>query len=186
MADFSIAQKFVAQWEGGYTNDPTDPGGPTKYGVSLRWLKSLGADGDIDGDGDIDVDDVKALTREQAAALFKQRFWDAYSLGTLTDLVGFVCYDGMVNMGPAQIAKIMQRSYNACSTGDKLAVDGGFGPKTRAALLAMGDSKALLKESLDQRETFYRGLATKKPKVYGPFLKGWLNRTNALRKAIGV
>lgn len=82
MASFNKPHAFTAKWEGGYCNDPDDPGGATNYGISLRWLKSLGLNqGDIDRDGDIDASDIRALSKEQAAALFKEKFWDAYRLG---------------------------------------------------------------------------------------------------------
>lgn len=103
MAEFAVAHCFTAQWESGLINHPADPGGITNYGVSLRWLRSLGHDlGDIDGDGDIDADDVRALTREQAAALFKARFWDDYGLGSLPQATATCQYDCAVIPGRAR------------------------------------------------------------------------------------
>ena len=72
MANFNKAHKFVAKWEGGYVNDPDDPGGATNYGVSLRWLKSLGLDqGDIDHDGDLATIYYDAIVNTGAAQATK-------------------------------------------------------------------------------------------------------------------
>ena len=61
-----IAAEIVAR-EGGYVNDPDDPGGATKFGVTLATLQRLGID--KTGDGRVDVADVRALTRADAEAL---------------------------------------------------------------------------------------------------------------------
>ena len=164
---------------------PNDPGGITNYGVSLRWLKDLSLeDADIDRDGDIDADDVRALTSEQAAELFKAKFWDAYLLGGFSQKVATIWYDAIVNTGPSQATKFMQRACNTAFCAN-LAVDGIPGIKTRDALKTIGDDITLLTAALDEREDFYRNLASSKPS-YKPFLKGWLNRTKDLRRIVGL
>ena len=81
MGCFEKAHAFVARMEGGFVDDPADPGGTTNYGVSLRFLKSQGLEaGDIDGDGDIDADDIRALTPERAAGVLRRAFWDVFPL----------------------------------------------------------------------------------------------------------
>lgn len=188
MADFSKAQAFVAKWEGGFTDNRNDPGGATNYGVSLRWLKQVGPDagGDIDGDGDVDVADIKALTREGAARLFKEKFWDRYGLDHFSDGLALVLYDAIVNTGPAQGVIFAQRAYNALEPREKaLEVDGVIGPKTTAAFDEYGDTPSFLKACIDQRDKFYMNLARSKS-GYQVFLKGWLNRTADLRKVLGL
>ena len=186
MAVFRIAHEFTAKWEGGYSNDPDDPGGTTNYGVSLRWLKSLGLDqGDIDLDGDIDADDIRALGAEQAAALFKDKFWDALRLGDFQQDLATIYYDAAVNTGPAQATRFMQRGYNASFPTTRLAVDGVLGPLTRDALLYVGNNKSMLRACIDERDKFYRSLATSKPSM-NKFLRGWLNRTRDLRQYVRV
>lgn len=185
MADFSLAHDFTAQWEGGLTDHPADPGGITNFGVSLRWLRSLGHDlGDIDGDGDIDADDIRALTPQQAAELFKVKFWDAYNLSSLPQLIATIHYDCAVNTGPKQATFITQR---ACNTlvgpyGVKLAVDGALGPQTRK-FLTLHATSTLATAMIEQRKGFYINLAQDKPD-FAPFQRGWLNRANALQSYV--
>ena len=186
MANFNKAHKFTAKWEGGYSCDPDDPGGATNYGVSLRWLKSLGLDqGDIDHDGDIDADDIRALSAEQAAALFKDKFWDALRLGDFQQDLATIYYDAAVNTSPAQATRFMQRGYNSTFPAARLSVDGILGPLTRDALQFAGKNKALLRACIDERDKFYRSLTESKPSMT-KFLKGWLNRTKDLRMYVRV
>ena len=187
MAEFAVAHCFTAQWESGLINHPADPGGITNYGVSLRWLRSLGHDlGDIDGDGDIDADDVRALTREQAAALFKARFWDDYGLGYLPPATATCQYDCAVNTGPRQATLLTQQACNALvgNYGVKLAVDGVFGPATRT-FLTLHATPALLNAMLEQRARFYERLAAQRPPL-AVFLRGWLRRCTGLRRYLGL
>lgn len=185
-ANFEKAQAFVAEWEGGYCNHPDDPGGATNYGVSLRWLQSLPLSiGDINGDGKISVADIRQLTPEMAAELFRRQFWTPYHCDELPEYTACVYYDTIVNTGPSQAAKIMQRGYNACKPSTPLAVDGIAGPLTRASMKAMRDSSVFLVSCIDARDKFYTDLAAQKPK-FKSFLRGWLNRTKALRRFVGV
>lgn len=187
MSNFTWAHTFSARYEGGLSNHPNDPGGITNHGVSLRWLRSLGLDlGDIDGDGDIDADDIRALTKEQAARLFKMKFWDAYRLDDLPRLSAAAHYDCIMNTGPKQAALLTQRACNAFigPYGVKLAVDGAFGPKTRQFLKSY-TTPQLVGKMIELRENFYRSLCAAKPN-FMPFRKGWLNRCKGLREYLGA
>ena len=68
---YSMEQQCALDWifwaEGGYVDDPDDPGGATRFGISLRLLKKMGKLGDIDGDGDIDADDIRRLSSDSAS-----------------------------------------------------------------------------------------------------------------------
>ena len=153
---FGFANAFTAKWEGGYVNHPNDPGGATNHGVSLRWLKNEGIDLefqlpfpiDHNGDGIIDILDIKALTKEQAAILFRVAFWDRLGLDALPTMAASVTYDAAVNTGRGQATRFLQRACNAFE-GERLVDDGALGPKTRARVKALAvDSKADLSLAL--------------------------------------
>ena len=67
-----ITEEIIAR-EGGYVNDPDDPGGATKYGVTLGTMRRLGLD--LDRDGQVTAADVKRLTRAQAADIFMEHYY---------------------------------------------------------------------------------------------------------------
>lgn len=185
MANFEIAHQFTARWEGGLTDHPADPGGITNFGVSLRWLRSLGHDlGDVDDDGDIDADDIRALTLDAAAQLFRIKFWEPYQLANLPQSIATIQYDCMVNTGPSQAARIAQRACNALvgPNGVKLAVDGIIGQKTRH-FLTQNATEKLVTAMIEQRKGFYLALVRDKPD-FAPFECGWINRTNALHSFV--
>ena len=183
---FDRANAFTAKWEGGYVNHPNDPGGATNHGVSLRWLKDEGID--VTGDGVIDINDIRALTVSKAAGLFLRGFWQPLRLDTFPPLTATVTYDAAVNTGRGQAAKFLQR---ACNTfpGGEISVDGAIGPRTRARVLALDEQDfALAIKCVEFREAFHNQLANNSPypdgRDYRDFLRGWLNRTAALRVLI--
>lgn len=189
MALFQIAHQFTARWEGGLTDHPSDPGGITHFGVSLRWLRSLGHDlgdlGDIDRDGDIDADDIRSLTMADAARLFRLKFWEPYGLEALPQLTATVHYDCVVNTGPHQATLLTQRACNSLvgPYGVKLVVDGIFGSQTRDFLTKYATPK-LATAMIEQRKGFYLALVRNKPAL-APFERGWINRANALQSFVG-
>ena len=69
-----IAKEIVGR-EGGYVNDPDDPGGATKFGVTIGTMRRLGMD--LDGDGQVTTHDVKALTQAQAVEIFVRDYFEA-------------------------------------------------------------------------------------------------------------
>jgi lysozyme family protein len=138
---FDKAILITLKHEGGFVNDPVDPGGATNWGMSIRFLTRDAGDGDGDGwldgdldhDGDIDVDDIKNMTVEQARKLYRIHFWDKYSYDSIIDFtVAARVFDMTVNMGPKQTGKIVQRALNEC--GQNVGVDGAIGKNTFAAI----------------------------------------------------
>ncbi|MBU1040136.1 MAG: hypothetical protein KKF77_03430 [Proteobacteria bacterium] len=181
-----IAAAFVQKWEGGFVDDPSDPGGATNFGVSLRWLRDIGID--VDGDGDVDADDVRALSPVQALGLFRQRFWDALSLDDVPGDPAVCIFDAAVNCGARRSVLLAQQVCNAY-TGNLIAEDGVFGPGTRARIQSicygMQAEDAFATRLLASRERFYHNLVEVKPEL-GKFLGGWKNRVNSLRQTLGV
>lgn len=73
--NFTRAMEFVIKWEGEkFTNNPADPGGATKYGVTLAALKAAGID--KNADGLINAEDVKQLELADAMAVYREKYWD--------------------------------------------------------------------------------------------------------------
>lgn len=202
---FDLAHAFTSLWEGGFVNHPSDPGGATNFGVSLRWLKNI--DYDVNGDGVVDINDIKDLTPEIAAFLFKQEFWDSLGLDILPPLTAMAIYDSAVNTGNRQAVKFLQRASNKLPfKGKRLHDDGLMGPLTSARILEQVSLKKYhetkehhecqdLKLGLmvvSEREYFHKGLANKSPfynrqgKIvdYRPFLRGWLNRCRGLKDSL--
>ena len=171
---FEAALAIVLAHEGGFVDDPADPGGATKFGVSLRTLRALGDLAfDLDVDGDLDADDIKALTPEAAGAFYRKHFWDRYGYGTIHDLhLAAKLFDLAVNMGPGPAHRCLQRALRACR--QPVTEDGILGPVTRQAVNAaefLGLFPALKSEAAG----FYRALAASDP-ARQKWLSGWLNR----------
>lgn len=126
----SIATEIVRR-EGGYVNDPDDPGGATNFGVTLNTMRGLGLD--LTGDGKVDIGDVKALSQEQAAAIYVRHYFEAPKIGLLPAPLHASVFDMQVNAG-ANAVKILQRLMAAF--GSPLKDDGAIGPQTAAAVTA--------------------------------------------------
>ena len=191
MADnFSIANKFTAQWEGGLTDHPADRGQITNYGVSLVFLSGL-AETQSHRDTlermgirlPITRNVIIDLNETQAASLFRWQFWDRLKLDLIPLRPAVVLYDAAVNSGPSQSVKLAQRGYNRCVTyGQPLVVDGIMGPATRAAM-QQADTDKCLTAMLDEREKFFKAIVDNNPSQQ-VFLRGWINRVDDLRRYV--
>lgn len=155
-----MAQDIVAR-EGGYVNDPADPGGPTKYGVTLATLRGLGVDNN--GDGRVDAADVAALTQDQAVTLFVNRYYLRPHLDLLPEPLQPPVFDMYVNAGSTAV-KILQRLLVA--RGAKIVVDGVIGAETLSAVKSaaadLGGEQLSYAYSIARRDFYYR-LADSRP-----------------------
>lgn len=125
-----IATEIVAR-EGGFVNDPDDPGGATNYGVTIHTMRALGID--LDRDGAVTISDVRALTREHAIEIFEKHYFEKPLIALLPPVLQASVFDMYVNAG-ANAVKILQRLLR--DMGHKIAVDGILGPKSIAAAQA--------------------------------------------------
>ena len=123
----AIAREIVSR-EGGYVNDPDDPGGATNHGVTIHTLRRLGLD--LDHDGDVDAADVKRLTLDQAVSIYKTHYYERPGIAKLPERLQASVFDMYVNAG-ANAVKILQRLLAAFD--EPVSVDGVIGPKTVAA-----------------------------------------------------
>lgn len=122
-----IATAIVAR-EGGYVNEPDDPGGATKYGVTIHTMRRLGLD--LTGDGQVDADDVQVLTRARAVSIFIEHYFRRPGLDRLPQPLQATVFDMYVNAG-ANAVKILQRLLVDMRI--PVTVDGVIGPQTVAA-----------------------------------------------------
>ena len=171
---FDKAFEYTQDWEGwsAYTNDKDDPGGPTKYGITLGTLK--GERFDVDRDGDVDADDVRSLTYEDAKAILIENYWSKMWCDKIeSERIAIKLFDCAVNMGPFRATKIAQEALNDLRCG--LVVDGRMGPKTLASLNG-ADEDVFFLFLVSRLEQYYVGL--NRPK----YQKGWLRRARTLPK----
>lgn len=154
-----IAAEIVAR-EGGYVNDPDDPGGATNYGVTIGTMRTLGLD--LNGDGRIDANDVKALSRDQAQQIFVEHYFRRPRLSDLPDAVQASVFDMYVNAG-ANAVKILQRLI--ARMGFSATADGVIGPQTLAAARAAAEAAPV--HFADAygiaRRNYYYSLADQRP-----------------------
>ena len=126
-----LAAEIVAR-EGGFVDDPDDPGGATNHGVTLATLRRLGLD--LTGDGKSDVQDLRRLTAAQARDIFIQHYFHRPGLAALPEVLQPPVFDMYVIAG-AQAVKVLQRLLS--EMGFPCEADGQIGPQTiRAAQLA--------------------------------------------------
>jgi lysozyme family protein len=154
-----IAAEIVAR-EGGFANDPADPGGATNHGVTLGTLRRLGID--VTKDGRVDIADVRALSLAQAQAIFVEHYFRRPGLAALPEGIQPSVFDMYVNAG-ANAVKLLQRLVTdmgfACSD------DGVVGPQTiRAAQMAAEAAPSHLADAYGiARRNYYYALADARP-----------------------
>jgi lysozyme family protein len=146
----------VIKYEGGYVNNPRDPGGPTNLGITQatlsRWLGRAAT-----------VAEVKALTREKVKPIYKRYFWDVIKGDALPGGVDFATYDFAVNSGPSRAARYLQSVVG-------VKQDGKIGPATIAAVNRYS-AQDVVKKLVAKRRGFLMGL-----KTWRTFGKGWNRR----------
>ncbi|WP_405111381.1 holin-associated N-acetylmuramidase [Phaeobacter sp. BS52] len=155
----AIAQEIVAR-EGGYVDDPDDPGGATKHGVTLGTLQRLGMD--LTRDGRIDKADVAAVSQAQAVDLYIRHYFNKPRIAALPEMLHPSVFDMYVNAG-ANAVRILQRLL--VQMGYELAVDGRIGPKTAGAARAAAKiGRVALRDAYGvARRNYYFRIADRRP-----------------------
>lgn len=181
---FKAAIQTVLLHEGGFANNPADPGGATNFGISLRFLVQQGMidldgdgfhDFDFDRDGDVDIDDIRAMPKDAAVELYHREWWQKFKYDVLPAEVAAKTFDLAVNMGASQAHKLLQRACRSC--GENILDDGLIGPVTRRTLFDL-DQWGVITAFRSEAAGFYRGLVIAKPS-FVEFRDGWLNRAYA-------
>lgn len=158
MSTFEKAVAIVLKNEGGYVNDPKDPGGETNFGISKRSYPGL---------------DIKSLTKEKAAEIYKYDFWAPYPFDDLVFAeLAIKVFDTSVNVGSKRAFRFLQQAAN--TLGATLVVDGAWGPKTTAAVNKLNQG-TLLSVYREVQANYYKSLVVSNPSL-SKYLRGWLRR----------
>jgi lysozyme family protein len=155
--DTAIAQVFKD--EGGYTNEATDPGGPTNWGITIHDARQYWK-------ADAQPEDVRNMPKSVASDIYRKHYADPINYDSLPAGVDYSTLDFAINSGVTKSVKTLQGIVGA-------QVDGVVGPNTLMAV-AKKDPKAIVEEIWDTRLEYDKSL-TKLWPIYG---KGWTNRIN--------
>ncbi|MBR8157140.1 hypothetical protein KDX20_22150 [Burkholderia cenocepacia] len=150
MTSFDDAFDMLIGNEGGYSNNPKDPGGETMWGVTARVARAAGY-----------IGPMRELPRDTAKAIAKRLYWDPLHLDQFAPRVAFQIFDANYNGGHPVIW--MQGAAGA-------GVDGVLGPKTIAAVQATDPLRFIMRWNA-LRLIYFTSLAT-----WGAFGKGWTRR----------
>lgn len=159
--------------EGGYADHPSDPGGATNHGITRATLAAWRGRA-------VSKAEVRALTRAEAAAIYRARYWDAVKADLLPAGIDYAVFDAAVNSGPARAAKWLQAAV-------RVPQDGIVGPVTLAAArTAAADAARTIGDICAIRLAFLRALST-----WPVFGRGWERRvgdvkTEALAMALAA
>lgn len=153
--------------EGGYVNDPDDSGGPTKYGITQAALEDW-------LDRDCTENDVKALTENEAAEIYRAIYYFLPRIDALPASLQAHVFDIGVNSGPRAAIKMLQRALNSllCHVNE----DGIIGPQTIAAVRTQPPSK-INNALVEIRRKFYESIVADNPEKQ-KFMKGWCSRAD--------
>lgn len=155
---FDQAFDVLIGHEGGYVNNPADPGGETKFGISKRAYPDL---------------DIANLTLEQAKAIYKRDYWDRAQCETLPHDVSFQLFDTAVNSGIGQAIRFLQRAVG-------VADDGIVGPLTINAV------KRMEPELIAARFNGHRLMFMTQLSTWDVFARGWARRVAKNLMALGA
>ncbi|HWP16891.1 MAG TPA: glycosyl hydrolase 108 family protein [Xanthobacteraceae bacterium] len=149
--------------EGGYVNHPSDPGGPTNFGITIgdyrRYMKP-----------DASAADVRVMKVEEATSIYREKYWRAMRCDDLPAGVDYCAFDYAVNSGTGRVPKVLQRVLG-------VGVTGRFDEATLAAAQKR-DPRTLIEAICDERLRFLQGL-----KTWPVFGKGWGKRVGEVRVA---
>lgn len=160
MQSVSDIAESILDREGGYVNDPDDPGGATNHGVTIHTMRRLGLD--LDGDGDTDAADVRRLSKAQAKEIFIKNYFHDPGISGLPGMLHATVFDMQVNAG-ANAVKVLQRLFQ--KMGFECSVDGRIGPETRrVARAAAAAAPGHLADAYGiERRNYYYALADARP-----------------------
>jgi lysozyme family protein len=156
--NFKTCLDLVLKSEGGYVNNPADPGGMTNLGVTKRVWEEFTGHG-------ADEKEIRNLTPEKVAPLYEQKYWRPCYGEVLPRGLDFVVFSMAINAGPGRSIKLLQSAIGCVP-------DGSIGPTTRS-LISASNTATLIAKFSEARREYYKSL-----KTFPIFGKGWLNRVD--------
>jgi lysozyme family protein len=167
MTDDEIIQKIL-EYEGGFTNDPDDAGGPTKYGITAADYGSF-----LKLGRGATPDEVRQMPQTDAVAIYKERYITAPGFKDIPDdKLRMILVDSGVLYGPKRAAMWLQTTLN-------VTADGVLGQQTFTALAAASDAQAIRKAVIAERIRTTADIVVGKPSQL-KFLRGWISRAVSL------
>lgn len=154
----------VLLYEGGFTNNPHDPGGATNKGVAQRVYDAYREDAKLA------VQSVRLITNDEVNAIYYRQYWTAIHGDDLPSGIDECVFDEAVNSGVGRAIKDMQTVLGVVS-------DGQIGMVTLGKIRAINDRVSFINRYCDNRLSFLHRLST-----FQFFRKGWTNRIAAVRK----
>lgn len=171
MADFTIALPITLKFEGGWTDNPTDPGGPTNLGITFRTFKNFACNM---LNVEPTIDNLHKLMPGQAAVIYRRVYWDQVRGDYIKhQWLANNVFDFYVNAG-VNASILLQNCIKQVETTHSLIVDGSVGGNTVSALDGV-DQLAVYRLYRQGRIDYYTRRADRFPQ----FIKGWLDRANA-------
>lgn len=164
--NFARSLSLVLKHEGGWADNPKDPGGATMKGVTIgtfrRYVKPNAT-----------KDDLRKITDQQIATVYRRQFWDAIGGAELPDGIDYAVFDFAVNSGPTRAAQYLQKVVG-------VAQDGKIGPATIKATKAVLPATVIHK-LCDERLAFMKRIKSKGKLLWDTFGKGWDRRVKEVR-----
>jgi len=160
-ANFKKTIEYIFSEEGGFVDDPRDPGGATNMGITLNTLSAWRRHR-------VSPQDVRELTETEASKIYQQQFWNKIDGDNLPSGVDYAVFDFAVNSGPGRAAKTLQATVNQHE-------DGVIGAQTIEAISARSPVE-VINALCDARASWLKGLSTA-----STFGKGWLARVERVR-----
>ena len=172
MSSFEPAVEVVLSEEGLYSKSPSDPGGETKYGITLKtYLRAQELFPQFRNTA------LKDLTVDGATFIYQKMFWDIYPYSEIDNqMIANKLFSLAINMGEHEATICLQRALNSINH-IKIQVDGEIGSLTISAVNA-SDSTALLNALRYEAELAYKAIVIAKPELQKD-LHGLLNRADA-------
>ena len=162
-SSYDEALRRLLEHEGGYTNHPADPGGPTNFGITLAGYRKYVKP-------DASAADMRAMRVEEAKAIYRRRYWDAQACDELPGGVDYAVFDYGVNSGIGRSGKVLRRCLGLPGSTSRVT------PEVVAAAKAT-DAARLIASICDERLRFLKSLET-----WPVFGHGWERRVGEVKR----